>query len=321
MFELYRGQRLARGEPIPAAHMPFADSMLEIDFAELSDVGRVRLGNEDYLGHVAPDTSEQARNHGWLFALADGVGGQEKGEVASRTAVETVLEGFREAARGSPLNSLLQSLVRKANTRVLDAGMSSGMATTLVACALRYDRAVIAHVGDSRCYLVRQKAAVVLTRDHTIANEHARLGLMSSEDVAEAETRHILSRSLGTELSELSSWVRRLCTSVMNQGGDWRSAIDALRPHTRRIWRSMSLVQRQRFVRHARAYWDVHRHRLAPEVQTQLSRLRAAGRLEIIAGRIVAAEQGEHAVTIKIVRRGQNTIETCSFARLVDCTT
>ena len=201
MFELYRGQRLARDEPIPAAHMPFADSMLEIDFAELSDVGRVRLGNEDYLGHVAPDTSEQARNHGWLCALADGVGGQEKGEVASRTAVETVLEGFREAARGSPLNSLLQSLVRKANTRVLDAGMSSGMATTLVACALRYDRAVIAHVGDSRCYLVRQKAAVMLTRDHTIANEHARLGLMSSEDVAEAETRHILSRSLGTELS------------------------------------------------------------------------------------------------------------------------
>jgi protein phosphatase len=201
MFELYRGQRLARGEPIPAAHMPFAYSMLEIDFAELSDVGRVRLGNEDYLGHVAPDTSEQARNHGWLFALADGVGGQEKGEVASRTAVETVLEGFREAARGSPLNNLLQSLVRKANTRVLEAGMSSGMATTLVACALRYDRAVIAHVGDSRCYLVRQKAAVMLTRDHTIANEHARLGLMSSEDVAEAETRHILSRSLGTELS------------------------------------------------------------------------------------------------------------------------
>jgi len=201
MFELYRGQRLARGEPILAAHMPLADSMLEIDFAEFSDVGRVRLGNEDYLGHVAPDTSEQARNHGWLFALADGVGGQEKGEVASRTAVETVLEGFREAARGSPLNNLLQSLVRKANTRVLEAGMSSGMATTLVACALRYDRAVIAHVGDSRCYLVRQKAAVMLTRDHTIANEHARLGLMSSEDVAEAETRHILSRSLGTELS------------------------------------------------------------------------------------------------------------------------
>jgi serine/threonine protein phosphatase PrpC len=201
MFEGYRGQRLARAEPIPAAHRTFDDSMLEIDFAEFSDVGRVRLENEDYFGHVTPDTEEQARNHGWLFVLADGVGGHEKGEVASRTAVETLLDGFREAPRAQPLSGLLQSLVRKANTRVLDASLNSGMATTLVACALRYDRAVIAHVGDSRCYLIRQKAATLLTRDHTIANEHARLGLMSSEDVAEAETRHILSRSLGSELS------------------------------------------------------------------------------------------------------------------------
>src|SRR4029077_18030752 len=115
-------------------------------------------------------------------------------------AVETVLEGFREAPRGQPLSGLLQNLVRRANTRVLDAGMNSGMATTLVACALRHDRAVIAHVGDSRCYLIRQRAATVLTRDHTIASEHERLGLLSSEDMAEAETRHILSRSLGTEL-------------------------------------------------------------------------------------------------------------------------
>jgi PPM family protein phosphatase len=201
MFELYRGQRTARGGPIPAAHPPFEDSMLEIDFAELSDPGRVRPENEDYVGHVVPDTSEQARNHGWLFAVADGVGGHAKGEVASRTAIETLVEGFREASRGEPLSGLMEKLVRRANTRVLDAGMNSGMATTLVACALRYDRAVIAHVGDSRCYLVRQRTATVLTRDHTIAHEHAKLGLLSSDEVAEAETRHILSRSLGTELS------------------------------------------------------------------------------------------------------------------------
>ena len=192
---------MARGGLIPVAHRPFEDSMLEIDFAELSDVGRVRQGNEDYLGHVAPDTSEQARHHGWLFVLADGVGGHEKGEVASRTAVETVLEGFRQAPRSQPLSGLLQSLVQRANARVLDAGMNSGMATTLVACALRYDRAVIAHVGDSRCYLIRQRTATALTRDHTIAHEHARLGLLSADEVGEAETRHILSRSLGTALS------------------------------------------------------------------------------------------------------------------------
>src|SRR5690349_7692363 len=229
MFEVYRGRRLAsqharllssarassrvegrmlgtqenvaRGGPMPAAPRPFEDSMLEIDFAELSDVGRVRVENEDCLGHVAPATPEQARSHGWLFAVADGVGGHEKGEVASRTAIEAVLEGFREANRGEPLSGLLEKLVRRANTRVLDAGMNSGMATTLVACALRYDRAVIAHVGDSRCYVIRQRAAILLTRDHTIASEHAKLGLLPADDAAEAETRHILSRSLGTELS------------------------------------------------------------------------------------------------------------------------
>jgi uncharacterized NAD(P)/FAD-binding protein YdhS len=124
---------------------------------------------------------------------------------------------------------------------------------------------------------------------------------------------------IGTELSALISWMRNLCARVTEQGGDWRSVIDALRPHTQRLWRAMSLAQKQRFVRHARAHWDVHRHRLAPEVQTQLSRLRAAGQLEIVAGRIADAEKRNGAVTVKMVRRGQNEIETRNFARVVDC--
>ena len=62
----------------------------------------------------------------------------------------------------------------------LPASHGAGMATTLVACALRHDRAVVAHVGDSRCYLIRRGEATVLTRDHTVASEHARLGLLSA---------------------------------------------------------------------------------------------------------------------------------------------
>ena len=95
--------------------------MLEIDFAELSDVGRVRPDNEDYLGHVAPETPEQARTHGWLFALADGVGGHEKGEVASARRWRLCWRDSAEAPRAQPLSGLLQRLVQKANTRVLDA--------------------------------------------------------------------------------------------------------------------------------------------------------------------------------------------------------
>ena len=74
------------------------------------------------------------------------------------------------------------------------------MATTIVACALRYDRATIAHVGDSRCYLIRRGHAMALTRDHTVVNEQIRLGVLTAREAAKAQTRHVLSRSLGIDL-------------------------------------------------------------------------------------------------------------------------
>jgi protein phosphatase len=74
------------------------------------------------------------------------------------------------------------------------------MATTLVACSFRYDRAAVAHVGDSRCYLVRRGEAMALTRDHTVVSDQMRLGLLSAREAAEASTRHVLSRSIGHNL-------------------------------------------------------------------------------------------------------------------------
>jgi PPM family protein phosphatase len=180
--------------------------MMDVEFAQLSDLGRVRQGNEDYLGYVAADRPEKGRSHGFLFVLADGVGGHDLGEVASKTAVESVLEGFRKSGTGDLHPALLTSLVRTANMRVLEAGHSansagSHMATTIVACALRHDRATVAHVGDSRCYLIRRGQATLLTRDHTLASEHVRLGLISAAEAGTAETRHLLSRSLGSGLA------------------------------------------------------------------------------------------------------------------------
>ena len=178
---------------------------MKLEFAQISDRGRVREGNEDYLGHVEPATPQQARAQGWLFAVADGVGGHDLGEVASHAAVESLLAGFREAASWESHVALLGRLVQSANRSVVDAGHAAGpgqksMATTLVACALRYDRATVAHVGDSRCYLIRRGEVTLLTRDHTVANEHVRLGILSREEADEASTRHLLSRSLGSEL-------------------------------------------------------------------------------------------------------------------------
>ncbi len=172
--------------------------MLDLEYAQATDCGRVREHNEDYLGCVLPEIPERGDTHGWLFALADGVGGQEKGEVASRTAVETLLAEFRRAERDQPLRSLLPRLMQTANEKVFET--MAGMATTLVACALRFDRAVVSHVGDSRCYAIRGGHATPLTRDHTMVGEQARLGIISEREAAQAETRHVLTRSLGNAM-------------------------------------------------------------------------------------------------------------------------
>jgi protein phosphatase len=179
--------------------------MLDLEFAELTDTGRVRDHNEDYSGHVLPASGNDGRTHGWLFALADGVGGEERGEVASRTAIKTLIHGFRAAPRGEAHTVLMPRLVQTANTRIYELGRASSpggsrMATTVVACALRYDRVVVAHVGDSRCYLIRRGLASQITRDHTVVAEQVRMGLLSARQAAEAQTRHLLSRSLGPDL-------------------------------------------------------------------------------------------------------------------------
>ncbi len=180
-------------------------SMLEVEFAQVSDCGKVRDHNEDYAGHVAPADALEVRTRGWLFALADGVGGHEAGEVASHGAVETLLAGFRAAPSGEPHATLIRRLVQAANEHVYSAGhdarpSGTRMATTLVVCALRFDRVVVAHIGDSRCYRLRGIESTLLTRDHTVVGEQVRLGVLSAKEAAESSTRNVLTRSLGTDL-------------------------------------------------------------------------------------------------------------------------
>ena len=179
--------------------------MLELEFAALSDVGKVREHNEDFVGHAAPASPDHARERGWLFALADGVGGHDRGEVASRLAVETLQSGFQEFRANESPSACLQRLVGAANLKIYETGVSarpagSSMCTTIVACLLRFDRVVIAHVGDSRCYLIRRGSAAALTKDHSLVAEQVRMGLLSEQEAAASERKHILSRSLGADM-------------------------------------------------------------------------------------------------------------------------
>ena len=194
--------------------------MLDVQYGQASDPGKVRTNNEDALGSFIPSSRHQARSHGYLFAVADGVGGMDLGEVASATAISTVTKAFGQAQEGSLLTGLLPRLVQHANAAVHDCRMApeyrgKNMATTLVACALRYNQAIISHVGDSRCYLVRGGQARQITDDHTWVHQQRKLGLISASDVSSSESRHVLIRSLGPEL-----FVSPDTTALTIQAGD-----------------------------------------------------------------------------------------------------
>jgi len=179
--------------------------MLDVQFGQASDFGKIRTNNEDAVGSFVPNSRQQARSHGFLFVVADGVGGLDLGEVASATAVSVLTEEFARSQSGSMLISLVPRLIQQANSAVHDCSLSSKhrgvrMATTVVACALRYDQAIISHVGDSRCYLVRNGKARQVTQDHTLVNEQRKVGLISESEIANSDSRHVLIRSLGPEM-------------------------------------------------------------------------------------------------------------------------
>ena len=194
--------------------------MLDVQFGGASDFGKVRKNNEDSMGTFIPASRRQARSHGFLFAVADGVGGLDLGEVASATAVSVVTQEFAGAQDGSMLISLLPRIIQRANAAVHDCSHAPDyrgrkMATTLVLCALRYDQAVVSHVGDSRCYLVRNGRARQVTQDHTLVNEQRKVGLISESEIKVSDSRHVLLRSLGPEM-----FVAPDTTAVTLEAGD-----------------------------------------------------------------------------------------------------
>ena len=194
--------------------------MLDVQYGQASDPGKIRTNNEDSMGCFIPASRHQARSHGYLFAVADGVGGMDLGEVASAKAISVVTKGFEEAQADTMLIALMPRLVQHANAAVHDCRMApeyrgKSMATTLVACALRHDQAVVSHVGDSRCYLFRGGRARLITDDHTWVNQQRKLGLLTASDAAESDSRHVLIRSLGPEM-----FVSPDTTSLTIQAGD-----------------------------------------------------------------------------------------------------
>jgi len=154
-----------------------------------TDTGRQRRANED--SHLARAP---------LFVVADGMGGAQAGEVASRIAVESFQEGLQDAAEPE---AALAELTRAANSRIHELSHShaeqAGMGTTLTAVYVGEREVSIAHVGDSRAYRLRDGELVRLTEDHSLVDELLRQGRLTPEEALEHPQRSVITRALGPE--------------------------------------------------------------------------------------------------------------------------
>ena len=117
------------------------------------------------------------------------------------------------------------------------------------------------------------------------------------------------------QVQAIWKWLRRRSAEV-----GWRAAIDSLRPHSHRLWQSLDVDQQRRFLRHARPWWDVHRHRIAPEVAATVKRLIGEGRLNVMAGRVIAADEVGNALEVQVRRRGAQASHALRFAYGFNCT-
>ena len=116
-------------------------------------------------------------------------------------------------------------------------------------------------------------------------------------------------------LLALWRWLRR-----RSAAGGWRAAIDSLRPHSHQLWQSLGAEQQQRFLRHARPWWDVHRHRIAPQVAETIHAMIAEGRLEVVAGKVVAAGAAGAGIDVEVRRRGAERATSERFDVVFNCT-
>ena len=115
-------------------------------------------------------------------------------------------------------------------------------------------------------------------------------------------------------------WLRKEIARAQHAGSDWRAVIDSLRPHTATIWQQWSLAQRTSFLRHGRNLWDIHRHRIAPQVGEQLAALMAQGTLTIHAGRVLSAEATPRGVKVRWLPKDGNQPQLFEAARVINCT-
>jgi PPM family protein phosphatase len=172
-----------------------------IEVSSQSDIGCLRQNNEDSFGYWEPEDDRLFQRKGRLAIVADGMGGYEGGQEASRLAVETLVAVYRDFSGDDPQAALIEGL-QTAHEQIrqysFDHPELRGMGTTCTAAAIVQDALYYVHVGDTRLYLIRQGHITKVTRDHSYVGRLVESGIISAEEAENHPQRNILTAALGT---------------------------------------------------------------------------------------------------------------------------
>lgn len=190
----------------------------------LSDVGNFRKVNEDYLGFYSKDEYN-------IYIIADGMGGHNAGEVASKLAVDTTIEYIKSLSLIDDMENTLIEGIKLANKKIFELSKSGeglqGMGTTITACLVKDKDMVVANVGDSGCYIVKEEGIIKVTKDHSLVQQLIDEGSITEEEAIDHPNKNIITRALGTNISvEIDTFdvklddIKRviLCTDGLSNG-------------------------------------------------------------------------------------------------------
>jgi serine/threonine protein phosphatase PrpC len=177
---------------------------LDLVTAAQSDVGRARPHNEDWVQYYVPPDPQQLAQKGAIYLVADGMGGHQAGEVASRGAAEAVIAQYYSDVTHDVATSLVRAY-HAANqlihTQAQEDPSRSGMGTTMVAAVILGRRVYVANVGDSRAYLINHRGINQITEDHSWVEEQVRAGMLTAEQARRHPQRNLVTRALGSKPS------------------------------------------------------------------------------------------------------------------------
>lgn len=161
----------------------------------LSDIGTTRKNNEDSIGYYENENLK-------FYVIADGMGGHNAGEIASRIAVDTTIDYFKNLTCEKDISNLLVEAISIANEKIFNLAQEdeklAGMGTTLTACIIMDEKIAVANIGDSRCYAIDETGIFKVTKDHSYVQQLIDNGSITEDEAINHPNKNIITRSLGT---------------------------------------------------------------------------------------------------------------------------